>query len=110
MDTPMPSADHDSMPEQRHADLQRLDDTIRETKKGIMTWLIPMVGVAVITLIANHFEQKRMSEQIATLNTQIMAMNRRFEIMNEKVIAMWVGGDWHKRYSSPSSPENSETH
>lgn len=110
MNPPMPSAEHDSKPEQRHTDLQRLDDTIREAKKGIMTWFIPMIGVAIITLIANHFEQKRMSEQIAQLNFQISTMNRRFEVMNEKVIAMWVGGDWHKRYNSPSIPEQSETH
>lgn len=97
--------EHESRPTERHEDLDRLNDTINGAKKAFMGWLIPMLGIAIITLVANHFEQKRMSEQISQLNIQITAMNHRFEVMNEKVIAMWVGGNWHNKYQPNENRE-----
>ena len=81
---------------ERHDDLEHLATTINQAKTAFLTWLIPLIGLGVITLIANHFEQKRMSAEIVHLNDQITAMNRKFELMSEKVSVMWFGGDWDR--------------
>jgi uncharacterized protein YcaQ len=99
----MTTHDHeqaDSRATERHDDFTRLNETIVAAKRSFMGWLIPLMGVAVVTLIANHFEQKRLSEQVAQLNMQIASMNHRFEVMNEKVIVMWSAGGWQGKYDT----------
>lgn len=103
MTLPTMTPDHESRPDERHDDLTRLNETIHGAKKAVMGWLIPMIGIAILTLVANHFEQRRMADKITEMNLQITAMNRRFEVMNEKVVAMWVGGNWHQRYQTESA-------
>jgi Fe-S oxidoreductase len=89
----------DSRPDERHTDLQTLNDSVNEAKKAFIRWVVPLLCTGVCMLIAGFFEQRRMGEKIVELNVQISTMNRRFETLNEKVIVMWSGGGWQQKYN-----------
>ena len=78
--------------EERHGDFLSLQDALHKIKTTILTTLVPLLVAGIWTLLANHFQQKALVQEVSMLNHRLSSLTAQMERINEKVIVMWASG------------------
>jgi len=84
--------------EERHTDLEQLNETINKGKNAVLSALIGMILVGIGTLISNHFQTKALTEKVGALTLEMKEMRHDQISANRQIAIMWSGGGWETRY------------
>lgn len=87
-----------SKPEQRHADLEQLNETIKRGKNAVLSALMGMILVGIGTLISNHFQTKALTEKVGALTIEMKEMRHASILRDRQIAIMWSGGGWETKY------------
>jgi hypothetical protein len=90
--------DHESRPEQRHADLEQLNETINRGKNAVLSALMGMILLGIGTLISNHYQTKALTEKVGAMTAEMKEMRNDQVFEARRIAIMWSGGGWETKY------------
>jgi len=92
--------EHESQPEQRHRDFEVQTALIAKAVALIGKFLIPLAFAGLCMLVANHFQQKNMAQDMVDMTNEIKEMRHETNVLSHKIAIMWSGGDWESKYKT----------
>jgi hypothetical protein len=87
-----------SKPEERHHDFLVQTELIAKAVMLIGRVIVPLAFAGLMMLIANHFQQKQMAQDMGRMTMEIKEMRQEATLMSHKIAIMWSGGNWESKY------------
>ena len=87
-----------SKPEERHDDFEIQTKLIAKAVMIMGKIIAPLATAGLLMLIANHFQQKQMAENMRNMSVELKEMRKEATLMSHKIAIMWSGGNWESKY------------
>lgn len=86
--------------EERHQDFTIQTDLIAKAVMLLGKVLVPLASAGLMMLVANHFQQKQMAQDMVRMTVEIKEMRKEASVMSHKIAIMWSGGNWETKYNT----------
>jgi hypothetical protein len=87
-----------SKTEERHHDFLVQTELIGKAVMLIGRVIVPLAFAGLLMLVANHFQQKQMAQDMGRMTMEIKEMRQEATLMSHKIAIMWSGGNWESKY------------
>jgi hypothetical protein len=84
--------------EERHQDFEIQTKLIAKAVMIMGKIIAPLAGAGLLMLVANHFQQKQMAQDMVRMTNEIKEMRQEATVMSHKIAIMWSGGNWESKY------------